>query len=261
MVAGSLLISLLVAGAWIAYVCWWPKVRARADLLEWQKQCLQYTPPSGTAYFEVLSEPQTRWGFGQNISSHNMELSPSPASGKPVMVSPPVGPSSFSSCVHIPACWRAFVQRSGLQLPTNEAVLFMGERRNSRGEARLIVVTICSGPSRPEVPDIPGRAHVTVIHPATWFQPPRELHSPRPIVVSLLPYTDTDAPMQLSFDCGRTDPADARHFTILFSWTGSGTINRLHGWLRDDDSVQLEPDDPLLRSLLNYPTTTPVFQP
>jgi hypothetical protein len=115
---------------------------------------------------------------------------------------------------------------------TNGDCVFLHSRRKpTGGEVRLVVVDIV------KINDA-TQLNATSIKPATLVSNARS--------VAVKFHAMPPGPSYPRFDyprlyAGQVDPADDSHFTIKYEYSDrSGTID---GWLRDDDSVVLEPRD------------------
>jgi hypothetical protein len=202
----SLLLAGLIAVAGSA-VWWGPPVGGHVMLLRLQRRCMSYTQPSG--HVAYIAE-------GGGIRN--------PRTGTA---------ADFVPYQHALPEWEKLYAAIAPPGMHPSASVFVHERRNSRGESRLVAVNAVhwtAGLRSCVLLD------ARTVRPGTPFAKP-----------ALLRWTT--APDYLIEDVGRImtgrpDPGDASHFTIECEI--AGRRNTLDGWLRDDDVVVIEPRDPLL---------------
>ncbi len=107
---------------------------------------------------------------------------------------------------------------------------YIHHRASRSGKSRLIAVLELKGPQAETL--IVSR----VIAPGGVFSRPREIEGSRPALVFPL--------SQVLY--GRSDPNDSSHFT--FSIDIDSERHVIDGWLCDDDTVRLEPREPITSS-------------
>lgn len=237
-----LALVVLAAVACSAAARWGRPAWRHAQVLYWQRQCMEYAPPPGTVVIE------TRAAEAERLL----------ASGRGYVATRNDDPDAWYGRSVRPFCVATLEAPPGLiRLDPGfrgMGTAFLHRRRSPAAHVRLVVVT-CStrggGTNGAYYSSIyAGSAAV----PAGWIG--GELRWTRTTLVSL---GDVDPFFDVSTDpptarptfvlyAGQPDPADESHFTIAFQFHGSydrdwrpGTID---GWLRDDDSVRLAVRDP-----------------
>lgn len=190
---------------------------ARAELLYWQRQCMQLERPRdcvavGGPIGDALGNSQLSMGL---ISAHCL---------------------TFTPCRRVPE-WEQFSSRAGLKAAGgSDAVVFLHRRDNAFGE-RLVVVTAHVGGTPNGAPPFLYLS-AAVVRPGSLLSPPAVV-TPAPLWTSN--YSDIGAIGQVPFPnlhAGQVDSRDPRRFTIAYhSERGWG---QLAGILRDDDTVAWE---------------------
>jgi hypothetical protein len=172
-----------------------------------------------------------------------------PASDGPVFDSRPAGMPAQQRCDsdyangsisgvpyvgYVPAVWRRFASAatSGSRAA---AVPFLHRLCTPRGLQRLVVVELVQTSTAPGG----GGAllSVRVIVPGISGERPREL--PSGTTASIDGAARAAVPGELTIYPGCVDPARPDHFTI--DLISNGRCDTIDGWLRDDDTVRLEP--------------------
>lgn len=189
---------------------------ARAELLYWQRQCMQLERPRdcvavGGPVGDALGNSELSMGL---IDGHCLTLTP---------------------YRRVPQ-WEQFSTRAGLKSAGGDAVVFLHRRDNAFGE-RLVVVTAHVGGTPNGVPPFLYLS-ASVVRPGSMLSPPAVV-TPAPRWTSN--ESDIGAIGQAPFPdlhAGQVDSRDPRRFTIAYhSERGWG---QLAGTLRDDDTVAWE---------------------
>lgn len=195
-----------------------PGIR-RARLLYLQRLALRYAPPPDQVVYD--DDPAD---YQRLLNSGEFEEQ--------------TGSYSESTAFRQSSLWQRFSELAAPPGAVETATLFMHERRNSRGERRLVVVEggmprwILDGPNTPD------EHHslvlwTTVFRPAGIFSNAAELSS---AMTRIDGPADRLAPTR--WYAGQPDPNDESHFTLTCDHHGTRVI--LDGWLRDDDTLTLE---------------------
>ena len=212
-VVGSLLLGGILVGSW----AWGPACWLHVKLLHWQSRSLGYAAPPGQVVFD-------------NDSTQIRSLVSSAGFEEAQWTAPP---SAFRPA----AAWQNFYRLYSPPGRRDAPVLFLHERRNRAGEARLVVVE--RGWPERTMGDASGQGayfsmSCLVIRPGTAFAAPLELFDSAE-------YVDTKArpkTLALRWYAGQCDPSDDSHFTIAFQLDGKPGI--LDGWLLDNDTIRLQ---------------------
>jgi hypothetical protein len=200
----------------------WRHVR----VLYWQHRAMAYAPPADQVVYDdgpaeapkLLMQAGTIAGANDSVF-----LSNEPWDRLYELISPP----------------------GGRPRPT----LFLHERRNSKGERRLVVVqeswigtssnalfANANGTSR--TADEPFAMRATVLAAGSIFRYPTELNGDQSVPAFMVPSYLFLQPTHFRWYAGQFDPKDASHFTIHGRMNGKSiTVN---GWLRDDDRVEFD---------------------
>jgi hypothetical protein len=208
--------SLLLAG-WVAVAgsaFWWgPAVGDHITLLRLQRRCTTYAQPPGHVAFEADEKRALALARSDN---RYIALDDDPR--------PPARDPDVSYVVPEWERFYAAVSPPGMQ---PAATVFLHERRNSQGEARLVAV----------------HAHRADMNHPIWYLTarvlrPGTLRSKPALLSDTMPWDIHNHGMERIMT-GRPDPADLSHFTIEYHYLGQAFT--LDGWLRDDDAVVIEP--------------------
>jgi hypothetical protein len=109
--------------------------------------------------------------------------------------------------------------------------LFVHARRRPDGQKRLVWVSLGYESTKP----LRFRLEFDGVIPATIGRPARRLpHTP----ADPLPVDAAGKPPRLY--AGQPDPNDESHFTIRYEFEAEGRGGVIHGWLRDDDTIDFE---------------------
>jgi hypothetical protein len=139
--------------------------------------------------------------------------------------------------------WQRFYAAAG-GVMRSEGTVFLHERRTPAGERRLVGVDLLPFglPIGLNLTDpVEGRLEPwgRVFTDGSFLRPPVEAFSPKQN-----PYRSWSLigpPDRLRVFAGQPDPNDPSHFTI--DYEVHGVRHTLDGWLRDDDTVVIEPRD------------------
>jgi len=211
-VIGSLLLAAIVVGSWM----WGPAACERIKLLYWQRGALEHAAGADQIVFD--NDPSR---IRTLVSANGFEEAQWTAP-----------PSVFAP----DRAWQNFNRLYSPPGRRDAPVLFVHERRNSRGEARLVVVE--RGWPERTLGDPSGRGayfvlSCLVIRPGSALAAPLELSDSAE-------YVDANArpvTLTLRWYAGQCDPADDSHFTVDFQFDGKPGV--LDGWLLDSDTVRL----------------------
>lgn len=197
-------ILLLLAIAIVAAgVRWGPQHVQQARLLYWQRECMKYRAPADQIVYE-------RGPGAAALLTTSHEYTPlATTSGVPA----PTGRE--------PACLAAYQKLAGLTPPSGGGVLFVHALKTRSRPSRLVIVrSNFAADTAPMF--IPGfDLEVTVLDPATWKMPQRNVTAGMPIDVrsSIL-----KEPPRVRVYAGQIDPADPSHFTIRYEFDGKPYI-------------------------------------
>ena len=216
-VSGSLFLAFVLTLGWLAVPRAWGRIRT----FYWQHKALAFLPAADRVVYD--DDPAH---FRQLIeSSEFAEMT---------------GSYSGHTAIRAEAAWERF---SRLALPPRagrmDATLFLHERRNSRGEPRLILISDGSPRWAEEGPRAPEtrrqfRCWSMVIRPATVFSDPI-VADERMLYVDAGPYAPTD---RLQWIAGQIDACDPAHFTMVYRQNGMPFT--MDGFLNDDDTITLQ---------------------
>jgi hypothetical protein len=195
---------------------WVPAIWRHAQLLAAQRACAQYTLHPDRVVYEsdhaaaaALLKKDTSYEPVQIETWPNTEVA-----GR-------VAPE-----------WRTFHRLHPAARPGTHGTVFMHELRRPDGTARLVFVdalAIAMSRMRPNI-----LLCVRVLRPASLISPPAEVTQPP---VSTFPTSLAYSDSRLF--AGQIDAADPSHFTIAY--VSRSQLGVIDGYLRDDDSVKLEP--------------------
>jgi hypothetical protein len=167
------------------------------QLLYWQRQAMTYAAPADQTVMDITPTRDTPYSSGVSCSSN---------------VAPP---------------WVRFNQMMWPSGRNSLAMLFLHERKNGRGESRLIAIEA-------QVSAFQAKLIPVVIRPGSVFESPQEVLDSGMHTVDYTP-GDSAHPKRVLFFGGQADANDPSHFTIDFAADGhSYTID---GWLRNDDRI------------------------
>jgi hypothetical protein len=184
-----------------------PRAMRQVELLYWQRKAMGYTAPPDQVVFETDAARMNDPGLIVRATG----------------------------AFRVAAPWDRFYSILSPPGRVALATLFVHERRNPRGESRLVVIEGIPG-AQGFVLD-PG-----VLHPGSAFGEPRENTDAwinmNPFFEFGLPAPDSPRSAKLRIFAGQPDPADASHFTIGYE-VGSAHFT-IDAWLRDDDTIEFE---------------------
>jgi hypothetical protein len=248
-------VVVVAAVAWIGWT-WGPAAYHHAEYLHLQKECMEWDPPEGTVVFE-----------------HD------PIKAAALLTTPnydPI-PGNVSRNLHqlgFPPVQLAMHKRpeAAQILPTTliragNYILFMHRRRTPAGRDRLVLLPLRVGEGSADGYSL-GVRKPFVFDPAP-FWPQRPIQALGDAanatgwgsgqtyeIFGHWNRDPTSAPVaprsHIRFYAGHPDPADASHFTMRYDYLTNvfdddgreiGEVwksNVLHGWLRDDDTVELK---------------------
>ena len=138
------------------------------------------------------------------------------------------------------ACWDRFYELFSPPGRNAFSTVFLHELRKRDGTRRLVAVEASAFTGLGNAPDSEVSLEYHVIAPGSAWR--------RPVLVKnaeVRPYFYYEGGEGQHFDVlpGRGDPADGSHFTFDVRWR-ERTVT-LDGWLRDDDTVLIEPRERL----------------
>jgi hypothetical protein len=208
----------------------------RAQVMYWQRQCVNDAPAAGTVvYEEDAVEAGTLLKSGRDFFAYAIARGPA-------------GTSKVDAAARVPEYWwklegllalrAAGVARGG---PGYGAVVYLGERVSPGGKRRLICVRYQAGVSTFAAAWVAGfDYHPTVLTRAEWDgsggTPSYGMWAFS--VLSGWPQHEVKVRMY----AGQADAKDRSHFTIrYFMW---GQEDTLDGYLGDDQQVTLRPRKP-----------------
>jgi hypothetical protein len=257
---------------------WGPALYRHAQHLYWQRQCVQYVLPPGTVVYEedpqratvLLAENGSAYRpVRPDVASHDIRFS-GPLVGFPnphvvIRERPPALDQLLPS----------FDATDGIRW---DGVVFMHQRRSPGGRERLVIVPLFMGGAYSDGHILINQvAVVSLASPrsltrAVLVNDPRSDSRPTHETVCAMRAccrtVDTAGKVSNQFVpslrifAGQPDPSDASHFTIeyevrevknhpLCSELAKNDVlwerGVLHGWLRDDDTVDFRVSGPLAK--------------
>jgi hypothetical protein len=142
-------------------------------------------------------------------------------------------PEYVSTVIRAPIpCERFFELASPPGINMGFGTLFLHERRNSKGERRLVLLRLGGPVMRSLHSEDPAMNEPLVFRPGTAFSDPIEVRSR---------WTgSTDLPYGLGgrWFAGQIETDDPSHFSVVNENYGRRFI--IDGWLMDDDTIKLE---------------------
>lgn len=186
---------------------WGPRYYRRAQLLYWQRKCMEYRAPADQVVYELGPGAQALFAKSREYISLGISYNQlAPAGCKPVG--------------REPACFASYRQ-GVLTMRPSRSVLFMHTMRLPSGGDRLVIVQdnfmVDWEPRFIEGFDL----RVSVTEPATWKSPPKD-------VTAALPFGYQDSTLKalpnVRVFAGQPDPADPAHFTIRYEFNGKRYI-------------------------------------
>jgi hypothetical protein len=217
----------------IAAVAWrlGPHAWQFARIWYWERQCMNFGAPPGTAVSERLhpgsAKPPITWPFidgddpqfaslGDRLPIITKDSGP-----RPVLVS------------RQPICWLRFLQQSDnvTAEDTPTTLVFCHQRISPSGHVRLLTVEY---PNREDLGDELARELIPYVYAnASWND-----NSPLPRRGWGIAWSGIALRGPTRIFAGQPDPADASHFTIEYEWP-DGIHGILDGYLRDDDNFDI----------------------
>jgi hypothetical protein len=197
-----LLLAIGAGGAVLVY----PRAKVHLQVLEWQRRCMAAPVPPGTVVLE------DRDGF-------------------------------YQSGQGVPFVWRSLYGAMSPPGLNSASTVFLQEMRTPAGRRRLVAVDIDRAPGirpfrGPYVLNLTARVvspGVGLLRPSVASTTSHSLNvsdsSPR--------HYDSGRPLGLRLQAGTRDPQDPSHFT--FTYEAGGLTHVVDGWLREDDTVNIEP--------------------
>jgi hypothetical protein len=139
-------------------------------------------------------------------------------------------------------CWRNFYALFSPPGRKDLTTVFLHELRKKDGTRRLVTLEASATWSNAQLPDSEIDLEYHVIAPANPWTRARLINN-----AEARPYFYHESGLGKSFNihAGQVDPDDPTHFTIELTWKKQSVT--LDGWLRDDDTILLEPRDRLER--------------
>jgi hypothetical protein len=195
-----------------------PRAWRHAELLYWQDKAMNYSPPADQVVFD--NDPARAAELLQKSTFTQELFSPGRCAFRPV---------------------QSYERFTELATPPGRfpgAILFLHERRNSRGERRLVVFR--EGPARQPT----SGSFVTpigpflslsfaVYRPGTLFCDPVECGAQS----FSFDYVISN-PTGVRCYSGQSEGDDPSHFSVVYEQNGIRHI--IDGWLMDDDTIKLE---------------------
>ena len=148
------------------------------------------------------------------------------------------GPSPYQTA----PCWRTFYTLFSPPGRKDLTTVFLHELRKKDGTRRLVTLEASSTWGNAQLPDSEIDLEYHVIAPATPWTRARLINNAeaRPNF-----YHESGLGKAFQIHAGQPDPTDPTHFTIQLTYKKDSVI--VDGWLRDDDTLLLEPRDRLER--------------
>ena len=204
-------ISLLLAGVFACWKCG-PAARTRVALLYWQRQALDYRAPADQVVYD--DDPSSAAQLLHSPAYLNLSTSGPP---RAALLADP---------------WKRFYTTWSPPGRIDQATLFLHERKNRRGETRLVAIETAPLTSD-NLPFV--RLNIIVVQPGTSFSAPQDTSD---TVQGLDALQLDSSATHLRWFAGQPDPEDASHFTIRYELDGRPGL--VDGWLRDEGGVSLE---------------------
>ena len=139
-------------------------------------------------------------------------------------------------------CWRSFYALFSPPGRKDLTTVFLHELQKKDGTRRLVTLEASANWGNTAQPDSEIDLEYHVIAPATPWTRARLINN-----AEARPYFYHESGLGKSFNihAGQADPTDPTHFTIELTWKKQSVT--VDGWLRDDDTILLEPRDRLER--------------
>jgi hypothetical protein len=148
------------------------------------------------------------------------------------------GPSPYQTA----PCWRDFYAVFSPPGRKDLTTVFLHELRKKDGTRRLVTLEASANWGNSALPDSEVDLEYHVIAPATPWTRAKLIAN-----AEARPYFYHESGLGKAFQihAGQPDPNDSTHFTIELTWKKESVT--VDGWLRDDDTILLEPRDRLER--------------
>jgi hypothetical protein len=186
-----------------AAVRWGPQYVRQVRLLYYQRACMNYRAPADQVVYERGP------GAAALLATSREYTTLATSTNQPA----PVGRE--------PACLSGYQNVAASTTTAPGAVLFMHELHLPSRGRRLVIVRSNFAADTPPM-FIPGfDLELTVMDPATWKTPPKDITAGMPIDVTS---PILASPPQLRIFAGQVDPADESHFTIRYVLDGKRHI-------------------------------------
>lgn len=190
-----------------------PDIWRQAQLIYYQRLCLGQTLSVGRIVYEERS------GDARQLATQSQYRST------------PAGGAYYFDLDW--ACFNALLAPPGI---APNATLYLHQRRTPGGQSRLVAVELLTVRSI-------GTARaldfsVRVIEPG-YLSPPRDLSAGAGLILGRVIVSAQSA---LRLYAGQSDPDNTSHFVIEYQ-ENDGRHRTIDGWLREDDTVALEPRD------------------
>ncbi|MGA2583698.1 MAG: hypothetical protein ABSG31_10515 [Tepidisphaeraceae bacterium] len=236
--AGLLILIALTYSAWR----WGPGVARQAEILYWQRQCMNYSPgPDVVAYEEDPTAAANLMKKGSDYLPYKIDRGP------------PTG-ATVNAATLQPKCWKDYFSfipgavalnllfKESLLRPGTGAIIFMHERISPAGHRRLVWLRYAPDPATFCQRLVEGyNVDAETMTLATWkLTPTSQVNGYTTSIRGL--HIPSTVPKVLIF-VGQIDPRDASHFTIRYQMWGQEDV--LDGYLCDNEYVNLTPRHPI----------------
>lgn len=204
----TLLVTIGALSAWKGGPPAWQRVR----LLYWQRQAMNYALPANKP---VYADGATEVSRLLNQSGYLPR---------------------DSTVIWLAKPWEHFYQLLAPPGTFPAATLFLHQRRNGSGQARLIAVEVV-GQNNTVGPPGAFLVSICVVGAGSAFARPSEITRDLQLLIQR-----STRPGDVCWYAGQPDAADASHFTIKGTLNGKAIL--VDGWLGNDDRVVLELRNP-----------------
>ena len=208
-----LILSAIAATLLTSFV-WAPPLWRHAQLLYWQRQCLNYTAPPDQVVYE--SDPT--------------------AAAKLLASSKACRTDASGAAYLVPEAWESFYSLLSPPGGRSQGTVFLHRLRRPDGVERLLAVDLIDA-------DNPSMFHASIFQPGTAITRPRQVGNVMTMGMAIgggdaFVFAATRPSKWRRVYAGRGDPADASHFT--FVWESPFRRFMFDGWLLNDDRFVLE---------------------
>ena len=207
----TLALAVVAAGACVR---WGPAAWRRIQVLHLQRQCMTRHEPYDLVVLEV-----------------DAERARALAAGQPAYRSVTQAGSWQPYAYYLPPEWESFYAAHSPSGLLSFGTVFLHERRTPSGRRRLVTVDFSS---REFVHGYNWPVQWRVFEPGSLLRPPRLLASRQ---TDLHPAVGPNRLLRAY--AGQVDWSDPAHFTVEVEHARGTTL--FDGWLRDDDTVLIEP--------------------